>query len=123
MSRYKKNIGDYGEIIAQKYLCKKNFFIIAKKFRNRSGEIDIIALDNSSQDIVFIEVKTRKNFKFGRPCESINTNKKNKIKKVALHFMSQSDFKNHDFRFDAIEIIYNKNTLKINHIKNAFVFD
>ncbi|MDR1150786.1 MAG: YraN family protein [Clostridiales bacterium] len=122
MSRYKKNIGDYGEIIAQKYLCNKNFFIIAKNFRNRFGEIDIIAYDNLLKEIVFIEVKTRKSIFFGYPCESINIKKQNKIKNTALDFISRNYFENINFRFDVIEIILNNN-LEINHIKDAFIFD
>jgi putative endonuclease len=66
-------LGSWGESIAAKFLTRKGYIILERNFRCRLGEIDIIALDRKS--IIFIEVKTRRNQKYGLPCEAVNTQK------------------------------------------------
>lgn len=113
-----KKIGEYGENIACDYLLNHEFEIIYKNYFSRFGEIDIIAIDIENQDIVFIEVKTRKNFLCGRPLEFVNLSKRNKIKKTALDFIEKKNLLDKNFRFDIIEV----SGKKIWHIKNAFDF-
>ena len=115
----RKKLGNNGEIIAAEYLCKNGFKIIEQNFYSRFGEIDIIAQD--STNIIFIEVKTRKNFSCGTPAEAVNYKKQMKIKNAALDFICQNDITNKNFRFDVIEIILD-NDLTINHSINAFDF-
>ena len=112
--------GKLGETLARDYLIENNFSIIDKNYFSRFGEIDIIALDKFNLDIVFIEVKTRKNSLFGRPSEYVNTKKQLRIKKTALDFISKKKVLDKNFRFDIIEVIFAKKI--INHIKNAFEF-
>ena len=114
----KKKIGHDGEEIACEYLSKHNFDILKRNYFWRFGEIDIIALDKSNRDIVFLEVKTRKNFFCGRPSEFVDLKKQVKIKKTALDFIVEKNIRDKNFRFDVIEVI-NK---KVWHIINAFDF-
>lgn len=114
---HKKKLGNIGESIAAKYLLENGFVIIKQNFYSRFGEIDIIARDDA--DIIFIEVKTRKNFLCGNPSESVNYQKQLKIKNAALDFIAQNDIVNTNFRFDVIEIILT-DSFKVNHIVNAF---
>ena len=96
-----------------------NYKIIKQNFRCKQGEIDIIATDKKSQDnnIVFIEVKTRTNLDFGTPAEAVNQVKKQHIVKTAKYFLYSNNIKYANIRFDAIEVLLNKNKYKINHIK------
>ena len=114
----RKKIGANGEKIACEYLLKHNFIVMQKNYVSRFGEIDIIALDKSNQDIVFLEVKTRKNFFCGRPSEFVDLKKQAKIKKTALDFIVKKNIVDKNFRFDVIEVL-NK---KVWHIINAFDF-
>ena len=102
------------------YLLKNNFALVQKNYFSRFGEIDIIAIDKLNLDIVFIEVKARKNNFFCQPAEYVDLKKQLKIKKTALDFIAKKNVLNKNFRFDIIEIILNKKI--INHIKNAFEF-
>ncbi|HSG69457.1 MAG TPA: YraN family protein, partial [Planctomycetaceae bacterium] len=61
--------GDRGERLAVRHLKKSGLKIVARNYRNRFGEIDIIALDG--QTIVFVEVKTRKSNAAGSPLEAV----------------------------------------------------
>ena len=69
-------------------------------------------------NIVFLEVKARKNFFCGRPSEFVDLKKQAKIKKTALDFIVKKNIVDKNFRFDVIEVL-NK---KVWHIINAFDF-
>lgn len=114
-----KDIGNSGEKICENFLINYKYKILAKNFRNRIGEIDIIALYNG--DIIFIEVKARNTLKFGNPCESVTYKKQQKIKSVANYYIYINNLFNKNVRFDVLEVIFNKDkSYNINHIKDAF---
>lgn len=113
-------IGEWGEKIAGEYLLKNEYEILEKNFRMKSGEIDIIAKKDGC--IIFTEVKTRKNNKFGNPSEYVDSRKQMKIKKTALCYINSLET---DMRFDIIEVYYRNvrgefELVNINHIENAF---
>ena len=70
---YKQETGRSGEEIASKYLERQGYEILDRNFNCHQGEIDIVAKDKN--EIVFIEVKTRTNKKYGFASEAVNENK------------------------------------------------
>ena len=74
-----KNIltGQSGELIAKEYLVNKGLIILETNYRNKIGEIDIIAMDE--QVLVFIEVKTRRDYSYGYAFEAVNIKKQRKF--------------------------------------------
>jgi len=115
-----KEIGDFGETAACEFLKSKNIRVLKRNYRERGGEIDIIAKDGET--VVFAEVKTRATAAFGAPAEFVDYKKQEKIIKTAVSFLGTDDI---DMRFDVIEVIYEKRAEKlavteINHIKGAF---
>ncbi|MBP2031645.1 putative endonuclease [Clostridium algifaecis] len=120
MKCFNKDIGNLGEYIAQKYLTSIGYIIIAKNFRCKIGEIDIIGKDKDY--VCFIEVKTRRSKKYGEPCEAVNYFKKIKILKTANMYILKNNLYNCNFRFDIVEILLsqNDNNYNINLIRNAF---
>ncbi len=114
MKEYNHKEGVVGETLAQKYLKKMGYKIIECNYSNLIGEIDIIA--KQKEYFVFIEVKARGTYAFGRPCEAVTPYKQNKIRKVAQIYIKQHRIFNAPCRFDVIEVLGEK----INHIENAF---
>ena len=114
---YKQEIGQNGENVAEDYLKNAGYNIIIRNFRSNQGEIDIIAIDK--QEIVFIEVKTRSNLKYGTPSEAVNQNKQNHIKNVAKYYIHVNHLYNCFIRFDVIEVYYSNGKYRVNHIKQA----
>ena len=115
-----KQIGDFGETIAEKYLLQKGYKILKRNFDLKVGEIDIIAKKDGC--IVFAEVKTRRSNRFGEPSEYVDYRKQMRIKKTASCY---ADMINDEIRFDVIEVFYEQNGDKlfisrVNHIENAF---
>ncbi len=111
-----KVIGDAGEKLAQKHLKKNKYKIIETNYRNKIGEIDIIAFDKKSKELVFVEVKAKSTDEFGLPREMVDERKQNKIQKVATVYLMEKNALESNFRFDVIEILNGK----ITHIKQAF---
>ena len=121
---YKKEIGNEGEDFASDYLENNNYTVIARNFTSKSGEIDIIALDYNVRPVeyVFIEVKTRKHFEFGKPAESVTKYKIKHIYKTAQYFLYKYKIKNVFCRFDVIEVYEMPNcNYKLKHIKKAII--
>ena len=114
-----KNIGNEGEKIAEKFLVDKGYKIIEKNFRfGKEGEIDIIATNDDT--LIFIEVKTRTNHKFGNPILSITEKKKRLIRFAANGYMLKKKISNKQCRIDVITIDMITNPPDITHFENAF---
>lgn len=84
----KTSIGKKGEDLASKFLIQKGYKIIKRNFHSIYGEIDIIATHENS--LVFIEVKTRSNTRFGLPIEAVTPRKIENIQKTAEYFCLQN---------------------------------
>ncbi len=113
----KKKIGREGEDKACKFLKKKGYKIVERNWRFHKNEIDIIAVDK--EEIVFIEVKKRKNLNYGYPEEAVDYHKRKSIIKAARAFVMKKGIENFRGRFDIVSIEGNK----IRHIKDAFSLD
>lgn len=114
MKRKNKINGAIGEIDAEKFLENKGYKVLVTNYRNKLGEIDMIAKDNKT--LVFVEVKRRSTLMFGRPCEAVDERKQNKIRAVAEIYLLKTKQYYADVRFDVIEVLGDE----INHIENAF---
>lgn len=111
--------GDLGEKTVEKYLEKNGYKILARNFKCKYGEIDIIFEDK--KEIVFGEIKTRNGLKYGYPAESVTSIKRKHIFNTSKYFLYINDLLNKNIRFDVIEVYLknNKNPI-INHIKSVF---
>jgi len=123
------NIGRLGEEIAANFLRSHNYEIICLNFQNTSGrrlgEIDIIAKDLPSEELVFVEVKTRDYQKYGHtlPEENITREKLRKLQKIAQAYLRQNNLLDCDYRFDAISVWADTKTrlAKVKHLENIFL--
>ena len=115
-----QTLGKFGEDKACKYLEKNDYIIIERNFRCKQGEIDIIAKDLSKKELVFIEVKTRLNFNFEKPAQSVNYIKQKHILNVSKYYLYKNSIKNTFIRFDIIEVFVKNSEFQINHIKQIF---
>ncbi len=115
-----KILGSYGEFLARQYLQGQGYRILEENFRNKLGEIDLIAQDGKI--ICFVEVKTRQSLDQGQPYEAVTPWKIRKLSQMAISYLK---YKYHSLeipsRFDVISIVQDKTSAPgIQHIKNAF---
>lgn len=83
----KKVTGDYGEDLAVAELKKRGYEIIGRNWRGRGGELDIIAKEKN--ELVFIEVKTRRNLQFGHPEVAVNARKTRHLTRTVREYCQQ----------------------------------
>ena len=134
MKETTKQIGDFGEDIAEKHLKKRFWSIVSRNFKAHGGEIDIIAYRFGV--LAFVEVKTRTNDLYGRPSDAVDGEKLAHIRRASRNFCEvygvgssiclpnrfggDKRKKIYKKRIDVIEIYLSKDkkTEKINHIKD-----
>ena len=117
MSIYQRKLGNWGENLAIIYLQKSGYDIIARHWQRREGEIDIVALDKSSNWLVFVEVKTRRSSLYGNPDESISEHKKKTLNNIIDLYIQECNYQGH-YRFDAI-MVEIKGEIVIHHLSNV----
>lgn len=114
MAYNKRKIGTDYEKIAGEYLEKQGYKILAYNYRNRQGEIDIIARDG--EYLVFCEVKYRSGTKSGHPSEAVDYKKQKKLSRCALYYIMKEADLDTACRFDVVSICGEQ----ISVVKNAF---
>jgi len=118
MQNRRQKFGEKGEAIAVRHLKKNGYKIIETNYRNKLGEIDIIAQDKDT--IVFVEVKTRRSVQFGNPKQAVTIHKQKKISMVALCYLKAIGQSTARARFDVVGVISNRDEPQVEIIENAF---
>lgn len=95
-------LGSRGEALAWNFLKKQGYSILEKNYRTRFGEMDVIA--RKEKVLVFIEIKTRRDNRFGTPEEAVDWRKRQKLVRVAQAFLQTQGLENHASRFDVLSI-------------------
>ena len=114
MSRARVILGKTGEDLASDELERRGYVILARRYRKRGGEIDIIARDGET--IVFVEVKTRAADSLSAPERAINTEKMIALRRAARDYVRRSGAEESQVRFDAISITGRE----LEHLRDAF---
>ena len=84
MTRLRQDTGIRGEQIALDFLLGLGYQLVAKNWRCRSGEIDLIMMDGNI--MVFVEVKARRGSGYGLPQEAVGSKKQAKIRRLAQYY-------------------------------------
>jgi len=110
-----RSTGSRYELLAQEYLKKQGFIVLEQNYRNASGEIDIIGIDENT--LCFVEVKYRSSEHYGAPEEAVTLYKQKKIITVAKYYLvCHKQYFNKSCRFDVVAICDGS----IKWIKDAF---
>jgi len=96
-------LGRKGERIACRWLLRKGFDILARRWRGRRGELDIVAFEGGL--IAFLEVKTRVSARYGEPWEFVDPQKQLILQRTAEEFIAEYDLGQYAYRFDIVSVI------------------
>ena len=110
--------GSAGEDLAVEHLEDAGYRTIARNYRTKAGEIDIVALRGST--LVFCEVKTRVGDRFGLPAEAVNRSKQARLRRLAAHWLAEHKPGPLDIRFDVVSVIVRDGHSEVTHIPDAF---
>lgn len=115
---YLHELGRKGEESAALVLHTNCMNILHQNWRKGRFEIDIICQDK--ENLVFVEVKTRKQGSLTSPEESIVLKKRQHMISAAQSYLTIHNLWNNSCRFDAICIVVKKNTFILEHYRNIF---
>ncbi len=114
----RKKLGEWGESVAAHHLEAKGYKIVARNWRCRQGEIDLVA--EVGEELVFVEVKTRRGRAMGLPEEALTPHKSRKLLELGQLYMAAHDL-DVDWRIDlvAVELEPSGKLMRCEHIPNA----
>jgi putative endonuclease len=118
MSRDRVALGKTGEDLACLELERKGYVILARRYRRRGGELDIIARDGAT--LVFVEVKARDSRDFGDAAEAVTPYKRRRITFLALDYMVRHHLADCPCRFDVVSIHFDAGRPTVDIFQNAF---
>lgn len=115
--------GRRAERRARRYLERRGLSLVARNFRCRSGEIDLIMRERKKHDaqLVFVEVRHRTSSDFARPEETVSGAKRARIRSCAGFFLGRyRRFRKWPFRFDVVALSGAWPRREVRWIQNAF---
>lgn len=118
MSRVRQALGKMGEDLACDELERRGYAIVARRYRLRGGEIDIIARDGRT--LVFVEVKAREGRQFGEAVEAVTSVKRRRIVRLAMDYLTRHRLGEHPCRFDVVAVHLDEGQPTIEVYQNAF---
>ncbi len=121
----RQETGEWGEDLAVRQLRKEGYTIAGRRVRPdaRNDEIDIIARKDGH--LVFVEVKTRKDERFGRPALAVDRRKRQALCRGASAFIRRAHYPALTYRFDIVEVVGSRDSPDppvVRHIEDAFRF-
>ena len=118
MSHHRVSLGKTGEDLACKQLERRGSAIVARRYRRRGGELDLVARDGKT--MVFVEVKARKGRAFGEASEAVTAHKRLKITRLALDYLMRHRLTDCPCRFDVVSIHFDAGVPVIEVFQSAF---
>ncbi len=113
----RKLIGSQGEAFVASYLSKQGFSILQNNYQTRFGEIDVIAQEKDT--LVFIEVKTRSNLRYGSGAEMISRSKLFKLRKAIHSYLVMNDLLGRRYRIDAALVMKTGEEYDVRYYRNV----
>ena len=101
-SDHRQSLGQSGEDLACTELERRGYAILARRYRSRFGEIDVVARDD--QTIVFVEVKARAGDEFGGGAAAVTPWKQRRIAQMAVDYLSRNALNDQPCRFDVVTV-------------------
>jgi putative endonuclease len=118
VSRARVEFGKTGEELACGELQRRGYVIVARRYRLRGGELDIVARDGPT--LVFVEVKARVGHEFGEAAEAVTAYKRRRIAHLAVQYMAHHRLPECPCRFDVVAIHVDEGRPVIEVFQNAF---
>jgi len=111
-------LGAFGESAAIGYLQRQGYVLLARNWRCSLGEIDLVA--RQGDQVVFIEVRTRRSDRQGPPEASLSPAKRKRLAALAYQYVAEYDYEDRAWRIDLIAIdVRNGRVSRLEHIRDA----
>jgi putative endonuclease len=118
MDSHRITLGKAGEDLACGELERRGYAIVARRYRRRAGELDIVARDGPT--LVFVEVKARHGRAFGDAAEAVTPLKRRRMVQMATEYMMRNRLAHCPCRFDVVSVAFEAGRPVIDVFQNAF---
>ncbi len=116
----RQELGRAGEDAATRYLQDHGMVVLDRNWRCRDGEIDIVALEEASDTLVIVEVKTRRSAAYGAPIEAVTRVKAARLRRLASQWLLRHPIGARRIRVDVVGILApRRGDLTITHVQDA----
>lgn len=121
VSDSRQRLGKIGEDLACRELERRGYAILARRYRRRGGELDIVARDGET--VVFVEVKARECLDFGAGVDAVTWLKRRRMVLVAQDFIARHGLGERSCRFDVVSIDMgtHRREPRVEVYRNAFI--
>ena len=115
----RERVGHAGEAAAVRHLEQQGYRVLARDWRSRLGQIDLVAEDGDT--LVLVEVKARRGTTFGTPQESVDARKQRKLRTLLEVYRTQTRRREQPCRIDVVALLLDDNlkVSQVEHIKDA----
>ena len=118
MSTARQAFGELGERIAERWLRRRGWRVIQRRFRSGHRDIDLVVERDGT--VAFVEVKARKGAAFGGPVQAVNYRKRKQLERSAMVWIDRHGREADDYRFDVVGVLVDGAAVRICHVENAF---
>jgi putative endonuclease len=116
----KEAVGAHGERVAVRHLEDAGYAVLARNWRSRAGELDVVATRDGV--VVFVEVKTRRSGAYGPPALAVTPLKAARLRLLAAEWLTATSFGTSvPVRFDVVSVVVPRSgAAVVEHVEGAF---
>ena len=118
MSAATQRLGEQGERIAERWLRRRGWAILERRWRSGRRDLDLVAAQGDL--VAFVEVKARRRNDFGGPVEAVGWRKQRELQRSAACWIDQCGLPGRAYRFDVIGVWMAPGTVRVRHVTDAF---
>jgi len=118
MSAARQAFGQLGERIAERWLRRRGWKVVQRRFRNGRRDIDLVIEREGT--VAFVEVKARRGAEFGGPVQAVNWRKQKELQRSARIWIDRNGREAESYRFDVVGVLVNGADVRVCHVENAF---
>jgi putative endonuclease len=115
---HNQRLGELGERIAARWLARKGWRVVYRRFRNGRRDIDLVMQRDAT--VAFVEVKARKGSEFGDPVEAVHHRKQRELARSAHVWIDRHGRVDELYRFDVVGVLMDGDRVLVKHVENAF---
>lgn len=120
MNKSRNVLGEWGERCAERYLKDHGYEILARNWRSRGGEVDLVVRDESRQALVAVEVKTRRTSIVGSPEAAVTAAKLARLRTLLLQWIIETQTHAPNLAVDVVAVrVVNSDEYTIEHLKDV----
>ena len=117
MSAARQAFGELGERIAERWLLRRGWRVVQRRFRSGHRDIDLVVERDGT--VVFVEVKARRGAEFGGPVQAVDHRKRKQLERSAHVWIDRHGREAESYRFDVVGVLLSGATVRVCHFENA----